>query len=104
VTSPSTNPPKVLGSSQLYTAATILGVMLLPHVVLAAHLQSPAQAFNLHGIVVLLLFGLGMRAENTERAAAALPRQRKKTAKKPAAKASDTLAWLDRSIGESGDR
>lgn len=101
MTSPSTTPPKILGSSQLYTAAMILGVMLFPHVMLAIHLQWPVQVFTLHAVIVVITFGLAVRAENVERAAAAA--QRKKTVKKQPSK-TDTLIWLDRSLGDTGER
>lgn len=93
--------PKVLGSTQLYTAATIFGLLLFPHIVLALRQHWPVQAFNLHCVLVLVLFGLALRGEHIERAAAAaavVPRQRKKPHHKKTKDPAAALAWLDRSL------
>lgn len=110
MTSPATRTPRFLGSAQLYTAATITGMMLVPHVLISTHLNLPPQGFTFHAVIVVITFGLGMRAENVERAAAAaaaaaaVPRQRHRPRKKPPAKnprTTDTLLWLDRSLNDS---
>lgn len=58
----------MLTCDRLYTAAIVVGAALIPHLVLGLLDEWPAQAFNLHLVLALVLVGLGRRSDNLERA------------------------------------
>ncbi|MGW4525123.1 hypothetical protein [Amycolatopsis sp. NPDC004378] len=63
MTSPASTRRRLHTSDRLFIAAILAGAMLVPHLVLSIVGDWPAQPFNAHLLVVLLLVGGGWRAE-----------------------------------------
>ena len=62
-----TTTPRVFTSDRLFTAAFIVGVMLVPHVVIGSLAPWPLQPFTLHAAIVVLLtvWGFDARRQQT---------------------------------------
>jgi hypothetical protein len=80
-----------LNADRLYTAAILLGAMLVPHAILGIVGNWPDKAFNLHLIVVLLLAGGAWKQDIVEAAAAAAADAVRRKGKTKKAYANQTL-------------